>query len=113
MTEQSDNKYQVSHYPQIPCEPFVVRTSTLEEAVKIYEVFAFYDMHQLINNIKPDYSNATYIEKFVTYVDEGTTISEWEVVDDEEIEAAISAMNNDTGFSIPEKKFLQDSLKSF
>ena len=44
--------------PQVPMNPFTVDVDTVEEAVKILQVLAHYDLFQLDNNIKPDYSNA-------------------------------------------------------
>lgn len=57
-------KLRVSHFPQIPCKPFIVEVKDLEEAKKIYDVLANYDLFQYDNRIKPDYCNATVIEEF-------------------------------------------------
>lgn len=52
------------HYPQIPCEGFKVPVKSVEEACKIAEVLAGYDLFQLEKNIKPDYNNMTVLEEF-------------------------------------------------
>jgi len=57
-------KLRLSHYPQIPCKPFVVEVSSLEEALRIRNILANYDSFQFDNNIKPDYCNMTTLEEF-------------------------------------------------
>ena len=44
--------------PQVPMKPFYVPVSTCEEAMKILEVLAEYDIFQFENKVKPDYCNA-------------------------------------------------------
>lgn len=39
-------------------EPFYVNVNSVEEAVKIIEVLADYDLFQYNHNVKPDYCNA-------------------------------------------------------
>lgn len=60
-----ETKLRVWHIPQIPCRPFYVPVSTPEEAIKILDVLANYDLFQLENNIKPDYSNAQGLEEWI------------------------------------------------
>lgn len=74
-------KLRVSHYPQVPCKPFIVEVSSLEEARKIFNVLADYDYFQYKERIKPDYANATCIEEFdndeqdwISWCDEETGI---------------------------------------
>jgi hypothetical protein len=71
--EDNMKKLRVAHYPQIPCMPFYVKVKDLEEAKKIINVLANYDLFQYENRIKPDYSNATVVEEF--YEEEGEWIS--------------------------------------
>jgi len=59
-------KLRVSHFPQIPCTPFIVEVKSIEEAKKIFDVLANYDMFQYQNKIKPDYCNSTVLEYFDT-----------------------------------------------
>ena len=40
-------KLKVLHYPQIPCTPFEVKVSSIEEAVKTMKTLADYDLFQL------------------------------------------------------------------
>lgn len=48
--------------PQVPMKPFYVSVNTEEEAVLILDTLAKYDLFQLDNNVKPDYSNAGGLE---------------------------------------------------
>lgn len=73
-------KLRVSHFPQIPCKPFIVLVKGLYEAKSIMDTLANYDLFQFDNNIKPDYSNMTVLE-------------EW----DEEENSWVSWMDDETG----------------
>lgn len=80
-----NKKLRVSHYPQVPCKPFMVEVKDLEEARKIYNMLADYDLFQYENRIKPDYANATVIEEFdeeekdwISWCDEETGIEDIE-----------------------------------
>lgn len=55
-------KLRVSHFPQVPCKPFIVDVLTLEEAKKVCDILANYDLFQYKNKIKPDYANMTVLE---------------------------------------------------
>jgi hypothetical protein len=57
-------KLRICHYPQIPCEPFIVKVESLEEADKIMNTLANYDLFQYENKIKPDYSNMAILEQW-------------------------------------------------
>lgn len=57
-------KLRVCHFPQIPCKPFIVEVKNLEEAKKIFDVLANYDLFQYDNKIKPDYCNMTVLEEW-------------------------------------------------
>lgn len=57
-------KLRICHFPQIPCEPFIVPVKDLEEAKKILDVLADYDIFQFENKIKPDYCNMTTLEEW-------------------------------------------------
>jgi len=65
-----DKKLRVSHYPQIPCEPFITEVKTLEEAKKLIDVLANYDLFQYKNSIKGDYANMTLLEEWNEYDNE-------------------------------------------
>lgn len=51
--------------PQVPMKPFRVDVKTIDEAKLLLKTLAQYDLFQLENNIKPDYSNAGGLEEFV------------------------------------------------
>lgn len=59
--------------PQVPMSPFYVSVSTIEEAKKVLDVLAKYDMFQYEYNIKPDYCNAGGLQVMV-----GGEWEEWE-----------------------------------
>ena len=56
--EPKDGALQVYWIPQVPMKPFTVDVSSIEEAVKVMDILAQYDLFQFHNNIKPDYCNA-------------------------------------------------------
>ena len=59
-----ENNLRLWWIPQVPMKAFYVNISTLEEGLKLLDVLAEYDLFQLANNIKPDFSNAGGIEIF-------------------------------------------------
>ena len=88
-------KLRVCHYPQIPCDPFIVEVESLEEARMIKSTLGNYDLFQYENKIKPDYSNMSTVEQWdedeqewYDWEDEETGISDideyFEFVEDEE-----------------------------
>lgn len=50
--------------PQIPMKPFEMPVSDKYEAVLLLATLAKYDLFQLENNIKPDFSNAGGLQVF-------------------------------------------------
>lgn len=84
-------RLRINHFPQIPCKGFVVEVKNLEEAKKIYNVLADYDMFQYENRIKPDYCNVTSLEEYCEkekewydWYDEETGLDFREYIDMEE-----------------------------
>lgn len=72
-------KLRVWHICQIgKVDPFYVDVNSVEEAWKILNVLADYDLFQYENRIKPDYSNANGLE----YLDEEE--NEWLEWEDED-----------------------------
>lgn len=78
-----NKKLRVCHFPQIPCEPFIVEVEDLKQAKEICNVLANYDLFQFENKIKPDYCNTTVVEIFddkeqewVSWYDEETGIDD-------------------------------------
>lgn len=58
-------KLRVWWIPQMPMDtPFYVAVESAIEAKKLIGTLAKYDLYQLENNIKPDYSNAGGLEMF-------------------------------------------------
>ena len=55
-------KLRVCHYPQIPCEPFIVNVADEREAWLIYTTLADQHLWLYNNNIIPDYSNAIIVQ---------------------------------------------------
>jgi len=78
LAKENKKKLRVAHLPQVPCKPFHVEVETIEEAKKIFDVLANYDLFQFHNRIKPDYCNATFLQ---TYNEEE---GEWLDWDDDE-----------------------------
>ena len=76
------NKLRVWWKPQIPMnKSFYVDVKTPEEAKKILDTLAEYDLFQLAENIKPDFSNAGGLEEYDNgwnewYSEEGEDIDE-------------------------------------
>jgi hypothetical protein len=53
------SELKVWHIPQVPMdEAFEVPVQSPEEAILVMNALAHYDLFQLANNIKPDFSNA-------------------------------------------------------
>ena len=63
----------VWHIPQVPMDPFSVPVSSVDDAIRIMNLLANYDIFQFENNIKPDYCNMSGLE-----VLEGDEWLEWE-----------------------------------
>ena len=54
----------VWHIPQVLGKPFHVYVDTLQEAQRVLNVLANYDLFQYKNKIKPDYCNAAGLERY-------------------------------------------------
>lgn len=61
----------VWHVPQIPGNEFHVPVTSPEEAKKILDILANYDLFQFQNNIKPDYCNMAGLEVYEADSGEG------------------------------------------
>lgn len=58
-------KFRVVHIPQVGHGiSYVKEVKTLEEGKLLMDTLAEYDQFQFENNIKPDYSNATFFEYY-------------------------------------------------
>lgn len=58
------SKLRVWHIPQVPMKAFHVEVETPEEAIKVLDIFAQYDLFQFENRVKPDYCNAQGLEEW-------------------------------------------------
>ena len=57
-----NKKLRVSHYPQIPCKPFIVEVKDEEQAFLISEALANQHSFLFENNMIPDYCNAISVQ---------------------------------------------------
>jgi len=84
MTDPVEGDLRVWWCPQVPMKSFHVPVESPEEAIKMIDALARYDLFQYNNNIKPDYANAGGLEVFedgewVEWYDPetGEDIDEW------------------------------------
>jgi hypothetical protein len=86
-------QFRVWWIPQIPMASFFYSVPTLDAGLLLIDALAKYDLFQLANNIKPDYSNAGGVA-WKTSLTEG----EWWDIDDEdaiaEVREAISRLES-------------------
>ena len=95
-------KLRISHFPQIPCNAFHVEVDSIEEAIKIKNTLAYYDLFQYKNRIKPDYCNVTCLEiwdenydgegnaDWVNWCDEdGYEIDDYELIDGKAVNTSL------------------------
>ena len=75
-------KLRVTHIPQVGSDvgAFYVPVQSPEEAVKVMGILAAYDEFQFEHNVKPDFTNFSYLEMFDEEEHEWVG---WEYVDDE------------------------------
>lgn len=64
MNEPKIGALRVWHIPQVPGKPFHVYVDTPQEAQRLLNVLAWYDLFQYKNRIKPDYCNASGLERY-------------------------------------------------
>ena len=76
-------KFRVWYIPQIPWKPFQVTADTFEEWKKLLETIINFSIFEFKERVKPDYSDASWMEYFYTdednifdYVDEDVEIEE-------------------------------------
>jgi len=58
MSAPKEGDLRVWWIPQVPMKPFTVSVDSVKSAKLVLETLADYDIFQLDNNIKPDFSNA-------------------------------------------------------
>lgn len=69
--------------PQVPMKPFRVSVKSIREAKLLLNALAHYDLFQLNNHIKPDYSNVGGLEVFNDDID-GNCTADWEEWENED-----------------------------
>ena len=85
-----EGQLRVWHIPQVPCKSFKVYVNTVQEAKKILETLAIYELFKLEYKIKPDYSNAQGLEVYEDgewcdwYNEDGEDIDDYKVINDED-----------------------------
>lgn len=57
-------KLRVWHIPQVPGKQFYVYVDTIEEGKKVMDILAAYDLFQLENRIKPDFTNVQGLQMY-------------------------------------------------
>ena len=55
-------RLRVWHIPQVPGKPFYVYADDIREAKKIMDILSAYDLFQLENRIKTDFTNASGVQ---------------------------------------------------
>ena len=63
-SETKTPKMKVWWIPQMPMKAFEVYVASIEEAAKIMDVLANYDLFQLEHNLKDDYANIGGLQVF-------------------------------------------------
>lgn len=77
MPEPKHGDLRVWHIPQIPGRPFFVPVDSLAQGRLLLDVLADYDLFQLANRIKPDYSNAGGLSEFDANDTEESDAGSW------------------------------------
>jgi len=57
-------KLRVSHYPQIPCKPFIIEVEDLKQAQLMHNALGKYDLFLYDSKYRSDYANSTFIEQW-------------------------------------------------
>lgn len=79
MDQPKNGDLRVWHIPQVPGPMFTVDVNSLEEGVKLVDTLCDYDQFQYKNKIKPDYANASGIERYEDDEDWFEVDLEWEM----------------------------------
>lgn len=85
--------------PQIPMEPFYFPVASVEEGALILEALAQYDMFQLENRVKPDFSNVGGLQMFDAELDAempGDGWCDWEGDHGETLDEFMASAGQDT-----------------
>lgn len=72
------NRLRVCHYPQVPCEPFIVEVNNEREAYLIAETLANQHLWLYNNKFIPDYCNVITVEMWEGELDhDGDLFYDW------------------------------------
>ena len=96
MSEVKEGDLRVWWIPQVPGKGFYVSVKDVDDAKKILDTLAKYDLFQFASNVKPDYSNAGGLEVYEMYKD--GEWSEW-YSESEEADEDISAVMRKEGLA--------------
>lgn len=77
----AENRYQLAHFPQIPCKPFEMEHHDLSVLVEVRAALANYDLFLLENNHRADYANATSISEWNEEYEEWWDLEDHEITD--------------------------------
>ncbi len=69
-------KLRVWHIPQVPGKPLYVYVDTIEKGKKVMDILAAYDLFQLENRIKPDFTNVQGLQR---YEEEENDWIDWDI----------------------------------
>lgn len=84
LNEPEEGDLSVWHIPQVPMRAFRVSVKTPQEGKRLMDILAYYDLFQLDNGIKPDFSNDQGLdvfedgEWFTWYDEDGNDIDDLE-----------------------------------
>ena len=99
MNEPKIGALRVWNIPQAPGKAFHVHVDTPQEAQRVLNVLAHYDLFQLKERIKPDYCNAAGLEQYVE--DDGDGKPGWCEWYDEETGDCIDEWVDPTSITAP------------
>lgn len=85
MSTPTEGDIRVWYIPQLPMEPYIVPVPSrdLAEAIRIQDAIVGLSIFEFEHNVKPDYSDATGIERYETNGDGGF---DWYDVEEFELE---------------------------
>lgn len=105
MSKEIKLKFRVWHVPQVPCPAFKVEVPSYEEAVRLANALADYDIFQEKHRIKPDFSNMNGIQVYQEDISDQELIEmelddRWfDIADEDELNEWLDHLK-DTGWTI-------------
>jgi len=77
-----DKNFRVWYIPQIPWEAYKVYVDTITEWILVAKTIIWLSIFEFENKIKPDYSDAIWLEEKVDWERSERMNDEWETIDD-------------------------------